>query len=45
MKRVRDSVAGALNLWKNITGPEADSYIAHQIPSSDFLDNDSAEMS
>ena len=45
MKLVRDSVAGALNLWKNIADPEADSYIEHKIPSSDFLDNESAEMS
>lgn len=45
MKPVRDSVAGALKLWKNIADPEADSYIAHKIPSSDFLDNESAEMS
>ena len=45
MKPVRDSVAGALKLWKNIVDPEGDSYIAHKIPSSYFLDNESAEMS
>ena len=45
MKPVRDSVAGALKLWKNIADPEVDSYIAHKIPSSYFLDNESAEMS
>ena len=45
MKLVRDSVAGALKLWKNIADREADSYIGHKIPSSDFSDNESAEMS
>ena len=34
MKLVRDRVVGALKLWKNIADPEADSYIAHKIPSS-----------
>jgi len=45
VKPVRDSVAEALQLWKNIADPEADSYIAHKNPSSDFLDNESAEIS
>ena len=45
MKLVRNSVAGSLKLWKNIVDLEADSYIAHKIPSLDFLDNESAERS
>lgn len=45
VKRVRDSVAEALQLWKNIADPEAESCIAHKNPSSDFLDNESSEMS
>lgn len=38
-------MAEALQLWKNIADPEAESYIAHKNPSSDFLDNESSEMS
>ena len=45
MKSVRDSVAGALKLWKNIADPKVDSYITQKIPSSNFLDNENAEMS
>eukprot|EP01018_Ginkgo_biloba_P017671 Gb_29753 [translate_table: standard] len=45
VKPVRDSVAEALQLWKSIPVPEADSnFMAHKFSSSDLLDNETAEM-